>query len=217
MVQKPLLKDLLVQARAVKADVLAHLDVGDQGLVGGRGHDAVGIVALVQHEPLEDVSPLILTSGRQWRCSAGPRSWRPVHDAAVGIAQFKSMSYRCGSDGDQSRRRSSGNGRSGGATSLGARRPAPSPRRPRASFRVACSVRPGRFCVSGCSRWNRAVRHVRRHARAAQARLRHRLHPDRLPDAGRARVKAAMRGVLLGLLAARLRPAPVVPRPDDDR
>ena len=54
VVQEALLEHLLVQAGAVEAGRQAELDVAPQRLVGGRGQDAVGIEALVEHQPLED-------------------------------------------------------------------------------------------------------------------------------------------------------------------
>ena len=48
-----LLEDFLVQTCAVEAHSLAHLDVMLECLITWRGPNAVGIVALVEHEALE--------------------------------------------------------------------------------------------------------------------------------------------------------------------
>ena len=42
MIKEALLKDFLVQARAVEARGHAQLDIFDQCGVAGRGHDAIG-------------------------------------------------------------------------------------------------------------------------------------------------------------------------------
>ena len=52
-VQETLLEHLLMQPRAVEAHGHGQLDVAAQRVVGGRGVDAVGIEALIQHQPLE--------------------------------------------------------------------------------------------------------------------------------------------------------------------
>ena len=54
MIQKPRLKDLLVQARAIESHCHGQLDVGLKRLVRRRGVYAVGIEALIQHQTLED-------------------------------------------------------------------------------------------------------------------------------------------------------------------
>ena len=53
MVEEALFKDLFVQARAVEAHVHGKADITLQRRVAGRGVDAVGIEALIQHQPLE--------------------------------------------------------------------------------------------------------------------------------------------------------------------
>ncbi len=58
MVQEALLEDLLVEPGPVEAGFHGELDVAYQGLVGGRGHQPVGVPALVEDEPLEDRAPV---------------------------------------------------------------------------------------------------------------------------------------------------------------
>ena len=88
MVQEPLLENFLMQACTVEADSLAPLNVGDQGGVGGRGHHAVGIVALVQHEPLEDRLAVDLDlQPVNGDCAQPGIAGRAVYDRAIGIAQ----------------------------------------------------------------------------------------------------------------------------------
>ena len=54
VIEEALLEHLLMQPRAVEAGGHAQLDVAAQRLVGRRGQDAVGVIALIEHEPLED-------------------------------------------------------------------------------------------------------------------------------------------------------------------
>ena len=60
MIQEAFFKDLLMQARAVEARRHAQLNIFYQRGVAGRGHDAIGIIALIQHQPLEDRGPIDL-------------------------------------------------------------------------------------------------------------------------------------------------------------
>src|SRR5438105_1298190 len=54
MVEKALLEHLLVQTGAVEARREAELDVTPEVLVARGGHHPVGVVALVEDEPLEE-------------------------------------------------------------------------------------------------------------------------------------------------------------------
>ncbi len=53
MVEKPFLKNLLVQPSAVKAGGKTQFDVAPEVLVAWRSHDAIGIVALIENQALE--------------------------------------------------------------------------------------------------------------------------------------------------------------------
>src|SRR5215468_10390153 len=54
MVQEALLKDLLMQASAVKTGCQAQFDIVPQCFVAWSGQHTAGIIALVEHQPLED-------------------------------------------------------------------------------------------------------------------------------------------------------------------
>src|SRR5215472_2164710 len=54
MIQEALLKDLLMQASAVKTSREAQFDIVLQCLVTRRGQHTIGIIALVENQSLED-------------------------------------------------------------------------------------------------------------------------------------------------------------------
>jgi len=218
VVQEPLLEDLLVQARAVKADGLAHLDVRDQGLVRGRGHHAVGVVALVQHEPLEDGLAVDLdlhaVNGDRAQARVAVRG---VNDRAVRVAQrnLQVVQVRVRNRPEPAAVFGNGQCQARGQVQM---------RRHGSRRHLALGVLQGR--VQGQAglvlrqrlfQVERAVRDIRGEARALQRDFGDRLDPHGLPDARRSGVVAAVRGVLLGLLAARLRRVPVVACPNHDR
>ena len=89
VVEEALLEDLLVQPRAVEARGLAQLDVADQRLVAGRGHDAVRVVALVEHQPLEDGLAVDLDGlAVDGDAAQAGVALHAVHHRAVGVQQL---------------------------------------------------------------------------------------------------------------------------------
>jgi hypothetical protein len=54
VVEESLFEDLLVQTGAIEAGVEGELDIADEGLIRWGGEDAVGVIALIEDEALED-------------------------------------------------------------------------------------------------------------------------------------------------------------------
>ena len=124
VVQEALLEHLLVQPRAVEAGGHAELDVVDQRLVARRGQDAVGVVALVEHQALEHglAVELDACARRLQRCAGRHSSSRGRAPGRRSRPARSSGHTGCGSPGDHRRRRSAGIARSSrGAKSRSAR------------------------------------------------------------------------------------------------
>src|SRR5581483_2167660 len=58
IIEKALLKDFLVEARAVKSHLQAQLNIALEGLIAWRRHDAIGIIPLIEHQTLENSFPI---------------------------------------------------------------------------------------------------------------------------------------------------------------
>jgi len=88
MVEETLLEHLLMQPRTIEAGGHAQLDVSAQCLIGRRGEDAVRVMPLIEHEPLEDRFPVQLDDRPLDADPTQPRvAGRPIHDDAVPFHQ----------------------------------------------------------------------------------------------------------------------------------
>ena len=217
MVEEAFLEHLLVEARAVETGIHAQLDVAAQRRVRRRGHDAFRVVALIQHQALkhhlavELDRPAIDAHGAQ----CGVRG-RLVHRTAGVIHQRDSdviemrgtglpqTTAACGDVEIETR----GQIQVGGALGAG-----------HLAIGIAergAQAHAGRVAGQRLLEANDAAGHVRRQPRSAQRQVRHRLHPHRLPDAGGSDVDGAVRPILAGLLATRLRAVRGVARAHGD-
>ena len=188
-----------------------------RALVAGRGHDAVGIVALVEHQPLEDRLAVDLDRLAVDGEAAQPGvAARAVDHVASGVEQVDVQVVQVRVFDRPQPAALGGMGRSRRGTKSASAAHSAATTSPASSFRVARRRSPAACRVSGCSRriMLLATSGVMRGRRRA---LGHGFQPDRLPDAGGADVDRASGAVFAGLLAARLRRAVIVARAHDDR
>jgi hypothetical protein len=218
VVQEPLLEDLLVQTRPVKARLQRKLDVPDKIGIGRGGHDTVDVIALIQNEPLKDSLAVDLdflavdchTAKSGIARDPVDHSSRTVDQRDLdviekGVGRRPVPAVRGGNcEGDTRRKVKISSG-------VGAR------------YYFAAAFKRHLQAVSGPVlgqrqlQMERPVRHIGRDARTLQrGDGRQRLHPDGLPDAGRSRVMTAVRGVARRLLSPWLRDTVLIACPHHD-
>lgn len=219
MVEVALLEHLLVQARAVEPGGQPEFDVPHQGLVARGGHQALGPVALVQHQALEDRASVDQDAPApdRHRAQAGVGVGR-VDDRAVGVQDFQAQPVQVrvlrrpeahalvghGED-EPGRQVEVGAGPGGGDL-------------PRRVAEHGAHPVAGQVGGEGELQEEAARGDVGGDAGPLQGDgAGDGLHPHRLPDAGGPGVVAVRVGVPGGLLAARLRAVPGVAGADHDR
>ena len=212
MVEEAFFKDFLVQARPVEACGHAQFDVADQGFVAGRGHNAIRIVALIQHKPLKDHFAVDLDrfavegDAAQPSIAVGAVDHHAIfveqlnlHGVEMGVLRRPQAAEVVGNGQSQMRREVGSGGYFGADDDIFTA--VESDANALARFGIAYRL----FDAEG------VVGNIGRDARALQMRHRHRFQPDGLPDAGCARIETAIGCVLAnGLLATRLYRAMVV-------